>query len=88
VTIPRSKQYDTDSGAGEFSGDHTIFGMVYDHNTTTPTIYWRSYDNQQLKKIDMTQLQLDEVGGEKQYMSIVDQELSWFDDATGSLKKD
>ena len=39
----------TDSGAGEGAGDHTIFGLVYDHGAgfgTYPTLYWRSYHSQ------------------------------------------
>ena len=31
VTIPAGEIMGTDSGAGEGAGDHTIFGLVYDH---------------------------------------------------------
>lgn len=84
VTVPRGEQYGTDSGAGEGSGDHTVFGLVYDHDNAS--IYWRSYDNQQLKKIDLRgSLNLDVVGGEKKYSSIVNSDLTYFDEVTNTF---
>ena len=35
VTVPMGDQMGTDSGAGEGAGDHTMWGVVYDHKNVT-----------------------------------------------------
>ena len=35
ITVPMGTQMGTDSGAGEGQGDHTQFGVVYDHLNAT-----------------------------------------------------
>merc|ERR1712232_27811 len=43
ITVPMGDQIGTDSGKGEGLGDHTQWGVVYDHKKRT--IYWRSQAN-------------------------------------------
>lgn len=35
ITVPMGSQMGTDSGAGEGQGDHTLFGVIYDHKNAT-----------------------------------------------------
>ncbi len=55
VTVPMGDQWGTDSGAksGEGKGDHTLYGVVYDH--IGKTLYWRTTNNQNLQKLDLMQ---------------------------------
>ena len=82
VTIPPGSQYGTDSGDGEGEGDHTIFGVVYDH--TAMTMYLRSYENQSLQRISFDQLALQTPGAEKMYLPVVNSN-AWFIDAADSF---
>jgi len=82
VTIPPGSQYGTDSGDGEGEGDHTIFGVVYDH--TSLTMYLRSYENQSLQRISLRELALQTPGAEKRYLPVVNSN-AWYVDATGSF---
>jgi penicillin V acylase-like amidase (Ntn superfamily) len=53
ITVPMGNQFGTDSGAksGEGSGDHTLYGVVYDH--LGKKLYWRTTNNQNLQKLDL-----------------------------------
>ena len=55
VTVPMGDQFGTDSGAksGEGKGDHTLYGVVYDH--LGKQLYWRTTSNQNLQKLDLMQ---------------------------------
>ena len=48
ITVPMGAQMGTDSGAGEGQGDHTLFGVIYDHANST--MYFRSVTNQNLQR--------------------------------------
>ncbi|OLQ01890.1 Ribonucleoside-diphosphate reductase large subunit [Symbiodinium microadriaticum] len=50
VTVPMGLQLGTDSGkhSGEGSGDHTQWGVIYDH--VQKSIYWRSSSNHNLQR--------------------------------------
>ena len=43
VTVPPGKQPATDSGKGEGPGDHTVFGLVYDHTPGNATVRGRAH---------------------------------------------
>ena len=49
VTVPMGDQMGTDSGAGEGAGDHTMWGVVYDHKNVT--VYFRTETNQNLQRL-------------------------------------
>ncbi|GMI10016.1 hypothetical protein TrVE_jg4384 [Triparma verrucosa] len=84
VTIPPGLIMGTDSGEGEGEGDHTIFGMVYDH--TENVVYYRSYDNQSLQRVRLSDLGLDEIGGAKKFLPIVNDQ-KWFIDSARSFRR-
>lgn len=56
VTVPMGNQMGTDSGAGEGKGDHTLWGVVYDH--TNQVLYFRGTDNQSLQRVQLSDLKL------------------------------
>ena len=56
VTVPPGEQMGTDSGAGEGAGDHTMWGVIYDHRNAT--IYFREQLNQNLQKVRLSDLNL------------------------------
>mmetsp|Transcript_79746 Transcript_79746/g.227619 ORF Transcript_79746/g.227619 Transcript_79746/m.227619 type:complete len:367 (+) Transcript_79746:71-1171(+) len=82
VTIPAGEIMGTDSGAGEGAGDHTIFGLVYDHGAgeAEPALYWRSYHSQSLQRVRLSDMDtLD-----KRYLSIAN-ELDWYMDVSNEM---
>ena len=85
VTIPHGEQIATDSGQGEGSNDHTVFGLVYDHDPSGVVVYFRSYDNQSLQKISLKDLGLEEVGGKRKKLAVVNAN-AWFVDVAGAFK--
>jgi hypothetical protein len=58
ITIPNGQQYGTDSGegTGEGDGDHSLFGLIRDHND--PSIYWRDALNPSFRKIRLSDLNM------------------------------
>ena len=85
VTIPPGTIAGTDSGDGEGEGDHTIFGVVYDH--TALTLYFRSYMNQSLQRVQLKDLaNLQAPGAHKLYLPICNDN-DWFVDAGSTFKE-
>jgi choloylglycine hydrolase len=84
VTVPMGEQYGTDSGKGEGQGDHTQYGVIYDH--ANATIYWRSSSNQNLQRLRMADMQL-EVGSPVLKLPAIRNDLPWFVDAASSFRK-
>ena len=82
ITVPMGSQMGTDSGAGEGQGDHTQFGVVYDH--VNATMYFRSQTNQNLQRLVLQQLSLQQ-GDAPEYLP-VSNSLPWFVDAAPALK--
>lgn len=82
ITVPMGAQMGTDSGAGEGQGDHTQFGIVYDHLNST--MYFRSQTNQNLQRLALKELSLQQ-GAQQQYLP-VENSLPWFVDAAPALK--
>eukprot|EP00729_Bicosta_minor_P009787 gene9787-32289_t len=82
ITVPMGAQMGTDSGAGEGQGDHTQFGIVYDHLNST--MYFRSQTNQNLQRLALKELSLQH-GAQQQYLP-VENSLPWFVDAAPALK--
>ena len=76
-------QYGTDSGgkSGEGSGDHTLYGVIYDH--LTKVLYWRTSANQNLQRLDLMQALTKQ---EKLVLPAVKNDLPWFNDATTEFK--
>ena len=56
VTVPPGEQMGTDSGAGEGAGDHTMWGVLYDHRNAT--LYFREQLNQNLQRVRLSDLNL------------------------------
>jgi len=86
VTVPMGAQYGTDSGhgSGEGSGDHTLWAAIYDHNGTSPTLYWRTAFNQNLQRLQFSDVDL-KLGAPSLYLPVVNV-LPWFNDARSSMK--
>ena len=84
VTIPEGDIIATDSGEGEGNNDHTVFGLVYDHTPDYCKVFFRSYDNQSLQRIELGLLGLDVVGGESRYLPVVNKN-DWFFEASGTF---
>jgi len=42
-------QIGTDSGPGKMAGDHTMWGVIYDHKNNT--VYFRTETNQNLQRL-------------------------------------
>eukprot|EP00928_Gymnodinium_smaydae_P024535 TRINITY_DN19826_c0_g1_i1.p1 TRINITY_DN19826_c0_g1~~TRINITY_DN19826_c0_g1_i1.p1 ORF type:complete len:354 (-),score=42.45 TRINITY_DN19826_c0_g1_i1:142-1203(-) len=84
VTVPMGEQLGTDSGkrSGEGSGDHTQWGVIYDHANTT--VYWRSTVNQNLQRLRLVDAHL-EPSKPQQYLAVFAEELPWFNDVAGTL---
>jgi penicillin V acylase-like amidase (Ntn superfamily) len=57
VTVPAGAQMGTDSSRGEGQGDHTMFGVVYDH--TEMAVFWRTEANQNLQRIRLADAKLE-----------------------------
>jgi len=85
VTVPMGAQYGTDSGhgSGEGSGDHTLWAAIYDHNATSPTLYWRTAFNQNLQRLQFSDVDL-KLGATELYLPVVNS-LPWFNDARSSM---
>lgn len=87
VTIPKGDMLATDSGAGEGEGDHTIFGLVYDHDRDDPKIYFRSYDNQSMRRLRLADLKnLDDVGGDDAFMPVAGGAELYYIDAAADFR--
>ena len=54
VTVPMGAQIGTDSGAGEGKGDHTEWGVLYDHRSNA--LYWRTQFNQNYQRLRLADL--------------------------------
>eukprot|EP00591_Stephanopyxis_turris_P007294 CAMPEP_0195525598 /NCGR_PEP_ID=MMETSP0794_2-20130614/26108_1 /TAXON_ID=515487 /ORGANISM="Stephanopyxis turris, Strain CCMP 815" /LENGTH=57 /DNA_ID=CAMNT_0040656087 /DNA_START=36 /DNA_END=206 /DNA_ORIENTATION=+ len=52
-------QMGTDSSKGEGAGDHTKFGVIYDHKNQT--LYWRAVTNQNFQRLRLADANLDNV---------------------------
>lgn len=78
VSTPAGLQRDTD-----WVGELTVAGFVRDHRD--PTIFWRTYRNQQLQRLRLADLDL-RVGSQRVYLSLAEPTgLPWFHDARGAL---
>lgn len=86
VTVPMGDQYGTDSGkgSGEGSGDHTLWAAIYDHNSSSPVLYWRTAQNQNLQRLRLSDVNLT-LGAPELALPVVNS-LPWFNDARASLK--
>ena len=85
VTVPMGAQIGTDSGAGEGKGDHTEWGVLYDHRSNA--LYWRTQFNQNYQRLRLADLpSLTAPGAARQYLSLASNNgLPWFHDAAGSF---
>eukprot|EP00316_Scyphosphaera_apsteinii_P024077 CAMPEP_0119334188 /NCGR_PEP_ID=MMETSP1333-20130426/86781_1 /TAXON_ID=418940 /ORGANISM="Scyphosphaera apsteinii, Strain RCC1455" /LENGTH=323 /DNA_ID=CAMNT_0007344429 /DNA_START=84 /DNA_END=1055 /DNA_ORIENTATION=- len=84
VTVPMGEQIGTDSGAGEGAGDHTMWGILYDHKEKT--VYWRTQYNQNLQRLRLADIDL-ATGATIKYLSLSPRnELPWFNDASHSFR--
>jgi choloylglycine hydrolase len=84
VTVPMGEQIGTDSGPGEGAGDHTMWGVLYDHKQRI--LYWRTEHNQNLQRVRLADLPL-EAGAPVKFLVLDDpaNDLPWFHDATSSF---
>lgn len=85
VTVPPGAQMGTDSGAGEGAGDHTMWGVVYDHRNAT--IYFREQRNQNLQRVRLSDLNLDAGAPTVTLPLGPTNALPWFDDAAHAFKE-
>jgi len=83
VTVPMGLQLGTDSGkhSGEGSGDHTQWGVIYDH--VQKSIYWRSSVNHNLQRLQLKDLL---TSGGKRSFNADAASLPWFNDAAAAFQ--
>ena len=84
ITVPMGQQMGTDSGAGEGAGDHTMWGIIYDHKERT--VYWRTETNHNLQRVRLADVALDAAGPRKYLPLAPRNELPWFNDASHALQ--
>lgn len=84
VTVPMGAQQGTDSGRGEGQGDHTMWGVLYDHSNAT--LFFRTSTNQNLQRLRLADLQL-APGAARATLALGANELPWFSDAAHALKR-
>mmetsp|Transcript_12240 Transcript_12240/g.15739 ORF Transcript_12240/g.15739 Transcript_12240/m.15739 type:complete len:329 (+) Transcript_12240:113-1099(+) len=85
VTVTPGKIPGTDSGKGEGPGDHTVFGLVYDHSQQpNTTLYWRTYADHSLQRVVLSDLGLNEENSSQHEVSKLNManDLPWFTDAS------
>ena len=84
ITVPAGAQMGTDSSKGEGQGDHTMFGVIYDHKRLE--IYWRTEANQNLQRIRLADAKL-EVGAARGSLAfgMAKNELPYFHDASAAI---
>jgi choloylglycine hydrolase len=82
VTVPMGDQLGTDSSAGEGAGDHTLFGVVYDH--LNRTLYWRTHVNQNLQRLRLADARLNNASAAA-FLPFDNQQLPWFSDAASAF---
>ena len=74
-------QMGTDSGAGEGAGDHTMWGVVYDHRNGT--VYFRTETNQNLQRLRLADLDL--TAKARPAFLPFNNQLPWFVDAAKAM---
>ena len=84
VTVPPGAQLGTDSSAGEGAGDHTMWGVIYDHRNRT--VYWRTEQNQNLQRLRLQDAQL-AAGAARGSLPFAQNDLPWFHDAAGAITR-
>lgn len=84
ITVPMGSQMGTDSSSGEGAGDHTLFGIIYDHANST--VYWRTEQNQNLQRLRLADAQLTP-GSKQAHLDFLKNDLPWFNDASAALKR-
>lgn len=82
ITVPMGSQIGTDSGPGEGEGDHTIYGVIYDHANST--LYFRTEVNQNLQRLRLSDLKLTKENPSVRLL-LDNTQLSWFDDASHKM---
>jgi penicillin V acylase-like amidase (Ntn superfamily) len=80
VTVPMGNQMGTDSSpsSGEGLGDHTMWGVIYDHKQGI--LYLRSEENQSLQRVVLDNIRF-EKGAKPWSMPISTGRVPWFVDA-------
>lgn len=82
ITVPMGNQIGTDSGTGEGLGDHTQWGVIYDHKQKI--MYWRSQANQNIQRIRLADAGIS-TGMKERYLAVESPRLPWYSDASGDL---
>ena len=85
VTVPPGLQMGTDSGPGEGSGDHTLWGVIYDH--TNATLYFRHATNQNMQRVRLSDLPLDKGSPVMQLPMGAQNGLAYVGEAAASFRK-
>lgn len=84
ITVPMGSQLGTDSSKGEGQGDHTLYGVVYDHQNKV--VYWRTQTNMNIARLQLVDAQL-EPGNKPGTLQFDKGALPWFTDAASALKR-
>jgi len=79
ITVPMGNQIGTDSGTGEGRGDHTQWGVVYDHKRKI--MYWRSQANQNMQRLRLADAEI-AIGMKERYLAVESPRLPWYNDAS------
>lgn len=81
VTVPMGQQMGTDSGFGEGNGDHTHYGVIYDHKQRI--LYWRHQSNLQLERVRLA----DVLGSSSPLTLPMVNDLPFFQDAASKFER-
>ena len=84
VTVPMGAQMGTDSGAGEGNGDHTMWGVLYDHTAGSPELYFRTEVNMNLQRVSLADMPL-AAGSVAKTLILEHNALPWFNDAAAGF---
>ena len=84
ITVPMGAQLGTDSSKGEGQGDHTLYGVVYDHQNKA--VYWRTQTNMNVARLQLADAQL-KPGDMPGTLPFDKGALPWFTDAASALKR-
>jgi len=85
VTVPPGAQPGTDTGAGGgegAAGDHTHYGILYDH--ADATLYWRTRHNHNLQRLRLADARLSAGEAPRHLPLNADNGLPWYSDAAGA----
>jgi len=85
VTVPPAAKGASQRGT-DAPGDHTHYGVIYDHSAKQPTLYWRRASNHNLMRVRLADVELGLGARQRKLQLNPETTLPWFTDAAHALK--